>query len=137
VNKIVAMGVAGVIGLAVAGGCSSKKPLAATPVQTQNYPDYNTGYPAPPQGGYVNSGPYGGGGNTTNVVPVAEVTTPIPTVVPTTPSSGSKYTVKKGDTLWSIAQRSYGDGKQYKKIVSANPSIKGDKVNVGQVITLP
>lgn len=50
---------------------------------------------------------------------------------------GQTYTVQKGDTLWSIAVRAYGDGKQYKKIVAANPSIKGDKVGVGQKITLP
>jgi 5'-nucleotidase / UDP-sugar diphosphatase len=58
--------------------------------------------------------------------------------VSTTPSaSGKKYTVQKGDTLWSIAQKNYGDGKQYRKIVSANPSIKGERVLAGQTITLP
>ena len=59
--------------------------------------------------------------------------------VSTTPASASnkKYTVQKGDTLWSIAQKNYGDGKQYKKIVSANPSIKGERVLAGQTITLP
>ena len=59
--------------------------------------------------------------------------------VSTTPATASnkKYTVQKGDTLWSIAQKNYGDGKQYKKIVSANPSIKGERVLAGQTITLP
>jgi nucleoid-associated protein YgaU len=52
-------------------------------------------------------------------------------------AGGKTYTVKKGDTLWNIATRTYGDGKQYRKIVAANPSIKGDKVNVGQKIVLP
>ncbi len=51
--------------------------------------------------------------------------------------AGKTYVVKKGDTLWAIAQRSYGDGKQYRKILAANPSIKGDKVNVGQKIVIP
>ena len=55
------------------------------------------------------------------------------------PSSGGgkTYIVKKGDTLWGIAQRTYGDGKQYRKIIAANPSIKGDRLNAGQKIVLP
>ena len=51
--------------------------------------------------------------------------------------SGKTYVVKKGDTLWAIAQKQYGDGKQYKKIVAANPNIKGDRVMAGQKIVLP
>ncbi|HEV8290978.1 MAG TPA: LysM peptidoglycan-binding domain-containing protein [Tepidisphaeraceae bacterium] len=55
-----------------------------------------------------------------------------------TPAGGGKtYVVKKGDTLWAIAQRTYGDGKQYRKIVAANPNIKGDRVFAGQKIVLP
>ena len=54
------------------------------------------------------------------------------------PSGGGKtYVVKKGDTLWGIAQKTYGDGKQYRKIIAANPNIKGDRVNAGQKIVLP
>jgi nucleoid-associated protein YgaU len=74
-------------------------------------------------------------------------TTPV-TVVPVTsdvaspadaaaPAAGQKYTVKKGDTLWSLAAKTYGNGTQYKKIESANPSIKNGRINVGQTITLP
>ena len=51
--------------------------------------------------------------------------------------SGKSYVVKKGDTLWAIAQRTYGDGKQYRRIVAANPNIKGDRVFAGQKIVLP
>ncbi len=58
-------------------------------------------------------------------------------VAPPTPAAGKKYVVQRGDTLWSIATRTYGDGKQYKKIVAANPSIKGDRIAVGQSIVLP
>ena len=54
------------------------------------------------------------------------------------PNAGAKYTVKKGDTLWSLAQKTYGDGKQYKKIAAANPStIKNDRLIAGTTITLP
>jgi 5'-nucleotidase len=55
----------------------------------------------------------------------------------TSSGSGKTYVVRKGDTLWAIAQKQYGDGKQYKKIVAANPNIKGDRVLAGQKIVLP
>ncbi len=47
------------------------------------------------------------------------------------------YTIKKGDTLWSIAKTSYGDGKQYTKIVSANPGLSPSGLRVGQQINIP
>ncbi len=47
------------------------------------------------------------------------------------------YTIKKGDTLWSIAKSSYGDGKQYTKIVSANPGLSPSGLRVGQQIVIP
>jgi|GEM_PF-4224064 len=48
--------------------------------------------------------------------------------------------VKKGETLWAIAQRAYGDGLLYKKIIEANPHVlKKGKVLliVGQIIRVP
>jgi len=50
---------------------------------------------------------------------------------------GSTYTIRKGDTLWSIAQREYGDGQRWVDIVRANPGIEPKKLRVGQTITLP
>jgi LysM repeat protein len=32
-----------------------------------------------------------------------------------------KYVIKKGDTLWQIAERYYGSGLEYKKIIEKNP----------------
>lgn len=49
------------------------------------------------------------------------------------------YTVQKGDTLWAIAKKYYGDGAKYTKIYEANK----DKVSnpnliyAGQVLTIP
>lgn len=48
--------------------------------------------------------------------------------------------VKKGETLWGIAKRAYGDGKHYTKILKANPQITKNKpfrLIVGQVIRVP
>ena len=56
---------------------------------------------------------------------------------PAATTSGRTYKVQRGDTLWSIAKRTYGDGAQYKKIVSANPSVKNERLIVGQTLQLP
>lgn len=53
------------------------------------------------------------------------------------PTVKNTYTVKKGDTLWSIAKKVYGDGSKYTKIASANSDIKNPNlIYVGQVITI-
>lgn len=54
-------------------------------------------------------------------------------------SSGKTYTVKEGDSLWSIAKKFYGDGSQYSKIVEANAdTIKNPNlIYAGQVLKIP
>ncbi len=47
------------------------------------------------------------------------------------------YTIRKGDTLWSIAREYYGDGKRWREIAQANPHVIPEKLRVGQVIMLP
>ena len=51
--------------------------------------------------------------------------------------AGGSYTVKRGDTLYSIARKSYGDGKQWQKIAAANPGLRPESLKVGQTITIP
>jgi nucleoid-associated protein YgaU len=51
--------------------------------------------------------------------------------------SGGTYRVQKGDTLFAIAKKTYGDGKQWTKIQSANPGVTASSLKVGQTITLP
>lgn len=52
---------------------------------------------------------------------------------------GQWYVVKKGDSLWSIAKKFYGNGAQYTKIYNANKTkIKNpNSIPVGQVIKIP
>ncbi|MCK5901666.1 MAG: LysM peptidoglycan-binding domain-containing protein [Cocleimonas sp.] len=45
-------------------------------------------------------------------------------------------TVQKNDTLWDIAERAYGKGDHYKKILDANPLIKADPSLLKEGITL-
>jgi nucleoid-associated protein YgaU len=49
------------------------------------------------------------------------------------------YTVEKGDTLWEIATKNYGNGAKYQIIVEANqPMIKdADEIYPGQVLRIP
>ena len=88
-----------------------------------------------------------------SVVPPAPVAAPAPIATPVQPvvsdaptqapapvaaaPAGGKYTVQKGDTLWKIATASYGDGKQWQKIASANPGLSPSSLKAGQTIMIP
>lgn len=49
------------------------------------------------------------------------------------------HEVKKGETLWKIAEQHYGDGNLYPKIFEANRDILKDpnRINVGQKLRIP
>lgn len=49
------------------------------------------------------------------------------------------YTVEKGDTLWAIAKKNYGNGSKYNAIFEANkPMLKHpDKIYPGQSLRIP
>jgi len=53
------------------------------------------------------------------------------------PAAASTYVVRKGDTLWSVAQRLLGDGKRWKEIAEANPGLSPSKLPVGQTLKIP
>ena len=56
-----------------------------------------------------------------------------------TPSTTKTYTVKKGDCLWAIARKFYGNGSKYPAIANANKGkIKSPNlIYPGQVLTIP
>ncbi|MDY4281585.1 MAG: peptidoglycan-binding protein LysM [[Pasteurella] mairii] len=49
------------------------------------------------------------------------------------------YVIQKGDTLWKIAEKAYGNGAKYTAIVAANKEVikDADKIFPGQKIRLP
>ena len=53
-----------------------------------------------------------------------------------TPNEPRRYTTVTGDTLWGIAQKYYGSGIQYKKIMKAN-RMKNTIVRPGMVLKIP
>ncbi len=64
-------------------------------------------------------------------VPVIEVGVEQPNKI-----EGDSYTVVKGDHLWSIAVRAYGDGYKWVEIAKANNITNSNYIEVGQVLKL-
>lgn len=57
-----------------------------------------------------------------------------------TPAASQTYTVVKGDCLWNIAKKFYGNGSKYTVIYNANKGVIGGNPNLiypGQVLTIP
>ena len=62
------------------------------------------------------------------------------TAAPAAAAGGQKHTVVKGDTLWAIAKKYYGDPFLWKKIYDANKAVVGANPNLikpGQVFMIP
>ena len=81
-------------------------------------------------------------GVTPEAAPVMEETAP-PAVTTSEPKeavgASTTYTMQRGDTLYSLAKRFYGDGKLWTKIADANKD-KVRNVNaipVGTALTIP
>lgn len=75
-------------------------------------------------------------------------TSPTPTPTPAFTQNGQqptategKYTVVAGDSLWSVAEKVYGDGHEWDKIAQANTLQKDSTgrpvIEIGQVLTVP
>jgi nucleoid-associated protein YgaU len=65
---------------------------------------------------------------------------PIPAAGPeTAPIEQGSYTVRSGDTLWSIAESVYGDGSKFSKIFDANTDQleQPDRIFPGQELLIP
>jgi nucleoid-associated protein YgaU len=61
----------------------------------------------------------------------------IATVAQVSPITGNTYTVVKGDCLWKIAVKAYGDGYKWVAIAKANKLVNPGIIHSGNVLTLP
>ncbi len=59
------------------------------------------------------------------------------TVSPDTTAASDTYTVQPNDSLWTISQKVFGDGRYYNDIARANPGINPNRLQVGQQLKLP
>ncbi len=69
-------------------------------------------------------------------------TTPPPQVTPPQaeplPAHAARtHTIAAGDTPWNLAVKYYGDGKQWPKIIEANPGLTPERMPIGKKITIP
>jgi nucleoid-associated protein YgaU len=53
------------------------------------------------------------------------------------PIVGTSYTVEKGDSLWDIAVRAYGDGYKWVEIARENNLEDPNVIHTGNIFTLP
>lgn len=74
---------------------------------------------------------------------IPDVTERQPTTIKTAsnevanPISGDSYTVEKGDNLWDIAVRAYGDGYRWTEIASNNNLDNPSIIHQGNTLTIP
>ncbi|MEV5651226.1 LysM peptidoglycan-binding domain-containing protein [Nocardia sp. NPDC052254] len=84
------------------------------------------------------------GTNTDNPIVVAEpvvgeepLAAPAAEMSPPPAPQVRTYTVEPGDTLWTIAERFYGDGNRYLEIAGASGIENPDAIDAGQLLTIP
>lgn len=56
---------------------------------------------------------------------------------PAAAKAGGTYTVVAGDTLWSISEKAYGTGYEWKTIADANNLKETDALEAGRVVKIP
>lgn len=70
-------------------------------------------------------------------IPDVEKRTPILKPVKEEPITEERYTVVKGDNLWNICLRAYGDGYRWPQIAKINNLKNPNLIHPGNVLTLP
>ena len=81
--------------------------------------------------------PYGTKVMAINVNNTTKVTASREAISSPKPKSATNYKVVKGDSLWKIAKRVYGDGNKYIEIAKLNGIVNPNLILVGQDLILP
>lgn len=69
--------------------------------------------------------------------PAPPAPAPEPAPAPAPAPQPQQYTVQRGDSLWKIAERYYGNGAEYMKIARANNIANPDHIEPGWTLTIP
>ncbi len=72
-----------------------------------------------------------------NATPPAPPATPQAPAPAAPPPTAETYEVQGGDSLYTIAERAYGDGNKWKLIADANPRVNAHTLRVGFKLTIP
>lgn len=69
--------------------------------------------------------------------PAAQAPSTVAKSSPSTPTTAKRYTIKRGDSLWSIAQKFYNNGADWPRIAKANNIKNVNRISPGQELTIP
>ncbi len=91
-------------------------------------------FPAAPQPVYPTTPDATAGGTAASGAPNITVNTNV--TAPAAPR-GASYTVQRGDTLWSIARKLYGNGQKWQQLAAANGINNPKSLREGQTLVIP
>ena len=77
------------------------------------------------------------GGNISTSAKGSPTIPPAPKPAPKPVADNRTYTIKKGDTLWDLAQKYYGNPYQWTKIAQANANPDPRKLQIGRKLIIP
>ena len=113
-------------------GCATKKAAVEAPMINDAVTDVDVAPMPPQEPEMAYTGPLDA------AAPAPAFETPVVTEAPVAgEAAASTYTVKKGDTLFSIAREVYGKGGQWQRIASANPGLSPSTLKAGTTIAIP
>jgi len=116
-------------------GCKSKDKGAEMAMDQQSSDFYATSPAVESEPAYQPYDPYSASSAPTPAYPSEAAATKLTA----TESGGRAHTVAKGDTLYSLARKYYGDQRRWRDIYEANRSLVSDpnKIYVGQRLIIP